>query len=146
MFPGHFHKLIQKYTKGRRNISARKHNAGWIALWISHARIHLKGLISHAKTPFSRDKALGREEKSWRMGPLVAVKHDNLSVLPSPSPKQLKGLSTGGIRLYMVFLYAFPNHLQLTVTWRQGTGLNGLLVWLYVAIFIFLWSSREKTL
>lgn len=61
------------------------------------------------------------------MGPLVAIKHDNLAILPSASPKQLKGLSRGRIRLYMVFLYAFSNHLQLTFTWGYGTGLDGLL-------------------
>lgn len=61
------------------------------------------------------------------MGPLVAIKHDNLAVLPSASPKRLKGLSRGRIRLYVVFLYAFPNHLQLTFTWRYGTSLDGLL-------------------
>lgn len=61
------------------------------------------------------------------MGPLVAIKHDNLAILPSASPKQLKGLSRGRIRLYVVFLYAFPKHLQLTFTWRYGTGLDGFL-------------------
>lgn len=33
---------------------------------------------------------MGRDEKSWRMGPLVAIKHDNLAVLPSQNPKQLR--------------------------------------------------------
>lgn len=57
---------------------------------------------------------------------MVAIKHGNLAIFPSASPKQLKGLSRGRIRLYLVFLYAFPKHLQLTFTWKYGTGLDGL--------------------
>lgn len=57
---------------------------------------------------------------------MVAIKHGNLAIFPSASPKQLKGLSRGRIRLYLVFLYAFPKHLQLTFAWKYGTGLDGL--------------------
>lgn len=61
---------------------------------------------------------MGRDEKSRGIGPLVAIKPDYLAVLPSSGPEQLKELSRNRIRLCMVFLFAFPNHLQLTITWR----------------------------
>lgn len=89
-----------------------------IKVGFDHASLHFMALISCSKTPFSQDKAVGRDEKSQGIGPLVAIKHDYLAILPSSGPKQLKGLSRSRIRLYMVFLFAFPNHLQLTITWR----------------------------